>query len=160
MFIPQTTFIPQHGSPDITYTFTYDTYVESYGTIDGARAPPRHTYAGAGACMACASYASAQVSATATPRAAISPASCSDSSVPAGVGIPLRGSLSRWPNGRADLDLFRRGGAGRRLVRPFCAAQHQDPELEVMPKTRERDSGLLRRDLRAGEVLLKPATRR
>ena len=142
---------------------TYTTYVESYGTIDasidGGHAPPRHAHTGAGACMACASYASAQVSATATPRAAISPASCSDSSVPAGVGIPLRGSLSRWPNGRADLDLFRRGGAGRRL-RPFCAAQHQDPELEVMPKTRERDSGLLRRDHRAGKVLLKPVTRR
>ena len=137
---------------------TYTTYVESYGTIDGGHAPPRHAHTGAGACMACASYASAQVSATATPRAAISPASCSASSVAAGVGIPLRGSLSRWPNGRADLDLFRRGGAGRRL-RPFCAALHHDLELEVMPKTRERDSGLLRRDLRAGEVLLKPATR-
>ena len=45
-------------------------------------------------------------------------------------------------------------------ARPFCAALHHDPELEVMPKTRECDSGLLRRDLRAGEVLLKPATRR
>ena len=49
---------------------TYDTYVESYGTIDGARAPPRHAYAGASARMACASYARARAYATATPRAA------------------------------------------------------------------------------------------
>ena len=51
----------------------------------------------------------------------------------------------------ADLDLFRRGAAAGRL-RPLCAALHHDPEIEVMPQTRERHSGLLRRDLRAGAM--------
>ena len=59
---------------------TYTTYVESYATVDGARAPPRHAYAGAGARIACARYARTRAYATATPRAAASPASCSDSS--------------------------------------------------------------------------------
>ena len=70
---------------------TYTTYVESYGTIDGGPAPPRHAYAGAGARIACASYARTRAYATATPRAAASPASCSDSSAAATVGMLQKG---------------------------------------------------------------------
>ena len=55
---------------------------------------------------------------------------------------------------RADLDLFRRGGAGRWL-RFLAAALHYHPELEVMPQMRERDSGLLRRLVRPVRCFLR-----
>ena len=71
--------------------------------------------------------------------------------------LPLSGSdpCPRLPQQEAevhpDLDLFRCGAVRRRL-RLFAAALRQHPELEVVPQTRERHSGLLRRLVRAGAV--------